>query len=110
MPRKMIETIRNEHVFVDVKRRRDSLGKYVSDVIVGVGAVIEFRPIGSLPLLCLHCTLSIRRMENKTLELHLPDTLDCRSGFESHIPVGLVGIGEFNEPHFRIEVRSYFPP
>src|SRR6266851_5520413 len=79
MPREMIETIRNEHVFVNVKGCCDSLRKHICDVIIGVGAVIEFRSIRSLPLLCLHCALSVRRMENKTLELHFPDSLDCRS-------------------------------
>src|SRR5438445_3808008 len=108
MPCEMIEAIRDEHVLVDVKRRRDSLRKHICDVIIGVGAVIEFRSIGPLPLLCLHNALRVRRMKNKTLELHLSDSLDCRSDFKREIPVGLVRIREFNESHLRIEIRSDF--
>ena len=109
MPREMIEAIRDEHVLVDVKRRRDSLGEYICDVIIGVASVIKFRSIRSLPLLCLHDTLSVWRMKNKALELHLADSFDCRSDFKRQIAIGLVRIRDFNKSHFRIEVRPNFP-
>src|SRR5260370_6945904 len=108
MTRKVIEPVRNEHVFVDVKRCCDSLRKHVSDIIVGVRPVVEVGSKCSLPLLGLHNTLSVGRMEKETLKLQFSDSPDRRSHFESQISVGLIGIHPFDESHFRIEVGPNF--
>src|SRR5207253_5320368 len=41
MARKFVQTVRNKHVLVNVKWRRDPLSKYVHDIGVNVGAIVE---------------------------------------------------------------------
>ncbi len=56
MPGEVIQPVWNEDILVNVKRRCDALCEDVGDVIVAVGAIVEFRSKGSLPLLGLHDT------------------------------------------------------
>jgi hypothetical protein len=65
----MVDTVGNEHTLVNVKRRCDSLGKDVGDIIVRVGAVVELGAEGALPFLSGNFALSIRSVEDEALEL-----------------------------------------
>src|SRR5260370_38636120 len=71
MTGEVIQAVRNEHIFVDVKRRCNSLGKHVSDIVVGVSAVVQIGSKSSLPLLGLHDTLGVWRIPNEAPELQL---------------------------------------
>ena len=102
MSSEMIQAIGNEHIGVVIRCVNTAAMSSI-----GVTTVIEFRPLGSLPL--LHDTLSIRCMENKTPELHLAHSRDSRPGFKRQAPIGSVRIGQFNESHFRVEVRPNSP-
>ena len=82
MAGKMVQTVRNKHVLVNVKGRCDSLSKHVGDIVVGITAVVEFRAESALPLLCLHDIVSVWSLENESLELQLAYATDLRSHFE----------------------------
>ena len=81
MTGEMIEAIRDEYVFINVKWGCDSLRKYIYDVVVSVSTVVEIRPKSVLPFLRRDPAMGIRRVQNKTLELQFADTGGFRSPF-----------------------------
>ena len=82
MAGKMVQTVRNEDVLVNVKGSCDSLCKHVGDIVVGITTVVEFGAESALPLLCLHDIVSVGSVENESLELQLADATDLGSHFE----------------------------
>src|SRR6266852_3022771 len=91
-----------------MKRYCDSLGKHIRDVIVGVRPVVKIGSKCSLPFLRLNDTVRVRCVKKEALELHLSDSSDRRSRFESEISIGFIGIRPFDESNFRIEVGPDF--
>src|SRR5215472_5420697 len=73
MPGPVIQAIGNNHVFVDVEGRNDSLCKHIHDVVVSVGATVEFGAECTLPLLGLQNAVSVRRMKHETFEIQFAD-------------------------------------
>lgn len=57
---KVIETLRDKHAFINVKWGSDSLRKYIHDIVIGVSAVVEFRPKSVLPFLSGDLALGVR--------------------------------------------------
>src|ERR1700741_4004660 len=110
MTGEVIETVRNEHVLVDVKRRGDPLSKHVCDIVVAVSTVVELSSEGSLPFLSGNLVARVGGVENESLELQFTDASDRRSDLESQISVGFVRIGPLNETHFRVKIRADFSP
>src|SRR6185437_2840385 len=51
MPGKMVQSVRNENVLVNVKRCCDSLCEDIRDVIIGVAAVVKLGAKSTLPFL-----------------------------------------------------------
>ncbi len=82
MAGKMVQTVRNKHVLVNVKGRCDSLSKHVGDIVVRITAVVELSAESALPLLCLHGVVSVWSMENEAFELQLAYATDLGSHFE----------------------------
>ena len=82
MAGKMVQTVRDKHVLVNVKGRCNSLSKYVGDIVVGITAVVELSAESALPLLSLHDVVSVWSVENESLELQLADPADLGSHFE----------------------------
>ena len=83
MAGEVIQAVRNEDILVDVKRRCDPLRKHVCDIVVGVSAVVELGAEGALPLLCGDLIVSIRCVENESLELQLADATESGPDLES---------------------------
>jgi len=83
MAGKFVQTIWNKHFLVNVKWRRDPLRKHVYDIVVSVGAIVEIDPESALPFLRLHDVVSVGRVKNESLELHLAHTIDLGSDFRS---------------------------
>src|SRR3989442_15886411 len=80
---KFVQTILNKHVLVNVKWRRDPLRKHVYDIDVSVGAIVEIGVESALPVLRLHDVVSVGRVKNESLELHLAHTIDLGFDFKS---------------------------
>src|ERR1700746_3451482 len=108
MTGEMVETVRNEHILVDVKRGRNPLSKHVCDIVVGVSTVIELGAESALPLLCRYLVVSIRCVEDEAFELQFAYASDFGPDLESEISVRFVRIGPLNKTNFRIEVGSNF--
>ena len=89
--------------------RCDALRKYIYDIIVGVRPAVELTAKRGLPFLRLYFVLRGRRMKDETLELHLADAPDLRPDFERRVSIGLVGVGELDEPYLRIEIGTNLP-
>src|SRR5262245_27785333 len=109
MAREVIQTVWNEHVRVQVKRRRYALREDIGDVVIRVPPVVELCPKRILPLLGLHDIVRVRRMQDEAFELQLTNALDLRPDLESQICECLIGIGPFNKAYFGIEVWPDFP-
>src|ERR1700758_5090713 len=110
MTGEMVETVRNEHILVDVKRGRNPLSKHVRDIVVAVSTVIELSAESALPLLRRDLVVSIRCVEDEAFELQFAYATDCGSELESEISVRFVRIGPLNKTNFRVEVGPDFSP
>jgi len=108
MTREVVEAIRNENAFVDVKWCRNSLRKHVDDIIVRVCAVVEIGTKSVLPLLGFHNILRSRRVENEPFKLHLSNVPDLWPHFERKITVEFVGVAALDKSYFWIEIWSDF--
>ena len=66
MAGKFIQAVRNKHVLVNVKWRRDSLHKHVYEIGVSVGAIVEIGVESAEPFLRLHDVMSVGRVKNES--------------------------------------------
>src|SRR5713226_7426907 len=103
--RKMVDTYRNENVFVNVEWRGNALGKHVGDVVVGVGAVVEQRAERPLPLLRLQGSMCVRNIVKKTFELDLPDAVELGTQHKCLVEKTLDDVGTLEETDFRVVIR-----
>src|ERR1051325_2160629 len=106
----MIQTNRNDDVLVNVERRTDPLRKYIRDIVVGVGPVVDLRAESPLPLLRLHHIVGVWRMKNEPLELQFADATEFRPCFESRISIFTVRIRSFDESQFGVKIGPNFNP
>src|SRR5713226_3832490 len=109
MPGPVVFAHRNKYALVDVKRRGQPLGEDVHNVIVTVGAVVEFDTKGALPLLCLENMVSVGCMEDKAFEVELAHTANFWSELEVAVQVIADAVGSFEKTHLRVEIRTNFP-
>src|SRR5262249_15234730 len=65
----VVEATGNNHVFVDVERRNDALGKHVHDVVICIGTTVEFSAERSLPFLGLQNAVRIWSMKQEALKV-----------------------------------------
>src|SRR2546422_4274029 len=105
MPSPVVFTNWNENMLVEVERGRESLGKDVHNVVVGVGTVVEFDAKGVLPFLRLQNVVSVGRMKNKSFEVQLAYAAERRARLEVRVEVVTDAISSLNEPNFLIKVR-----
>src|SRR5437667_10754119 len=87
MSRPAIQAGRNNDVFVDVKRRHDSLSENIHDVVIGVGPIMEFSAERSLPFLGLQDAVSVGGMKHETFEIQFADTANHMSLYYVEIRV-----------------------
>ena len=59
MPRPVVNPDRDTYVLVDVERGSKALRKYIRDIVIGVGAIVEIRAERRLPFLGLYRTVGI---------------------------------------------------
>ena len=90
MASEMIQTVRNENIFVNVKRRGDPLRENIGYVVIGVCPVMEFSAECALPFLCGNFVARIGCMENETLKLQLTDGRNRGPDFEGQISIRFV--------------------
>src|SRR6266496_1574069 len=108
MSRPVVNTYWNIDVPVDIEWRREPLGKYVHDIVIRVGTIVEDGAKGGLPFLRLDSSSRIRGMEEEALEVHLPEIGAQRTELEIRIHVVADAIRAFHKTNFRIEVRPDF--
>src|SRR6185437_4057995 len=66
---KVIQTVWNKHIFVNVERRCDSLRKHVSYIVIRITSIVKLRAEGALPFLGLDHIVRVGRVLNESLEL-----------------------------------------
>ncbi len=105
----VVDTHWNVDIFVDVEWGGEPLGKYVDDVVVGVGAVVKIGPKGGLPFLRLDGMMSVRSVKDETLKLQFSDTRDGRTNFERGIRKIADTVGAFEKSNLWVEVGADLP-
>src|SRR5215467_243133 len=93
-----------------MERRRNSLRKYIDDIVVGVGAVVKLSAKRVLPFLRGYLAGSVGRMKNKAFELQFTHSWNAGPHLEGQVAVGLVCVGPLHETNLWIEIRAGLPP
>jgi len=104
---KVVDADGDEDILVDVEGSGEALYENVSDVVVGVCAVVKFCAKRGLPLLGRNVAVRIRRVKNKAFELEFADAADCGTDFESSVGESFIRIGALDKADFGIEIRAY---
>ena len=102
----VVFTDRNKGVFVDVERSDKTLGKYVHDVVIAIGPIVEFNAKGVLPFLCLQNMVSVGGVKNEAFKVELTHTAKFRPGLEIHIRVVTDTVVTFEKAHLGIEIGA----
>src|SRR5215471_8491353 len=100
----VILTDRDKDVLVDIERSGETLRKYVHNVVIAVGRVIEFDPKRVLPLLSLQNMFRIRGVKHEAFEIELAHTMEFWPRLEVHIRVVTDTVGTFKKADLGIEV------
>src|SRR5215469_577696 len=106
MARPVVFTNRYEDVLVDVEWCGEALRKDIHNVIVAVGAVIEFDAKRVLPLLGLQNMFRVRSVKNEVFKIEFPHTAQFRPRLEVHIRVVTDTVGTFQKADLGIEIGT----
>src|SRR5690348_3321796 len=99
---------RDEDILIDIERSGKTLRKYVDNVVVAVGTVIEFDAKCVLPLLGLQNTVYVWRVKDEAFEVKFTHAAKLRPRLEVHLRVITDAVIAFQEANLRIEVGTNF--
>src|SRR5215469_2090291 len=102
----VVFTNRNKDVLVDIEWSGEALRKYVHNVVIAVGTVIEFDAKRVLPLLSLQNVFRVRRMKNEPFKIELTHTAKFRPRLEVDIRVVTDTVGTFKKTDLGIKVGT----
>lgn len=104
MARPMVFPNRNKDVLENVERGRETLCEYVHDVVVAVGAIIEFNTKRVLPFLGFENMVRVWGVEDEPFEIELTYTAQFWPWLEGHIGIITDAIVALEKSDFGIEV------
>src|SRR5215469_15226512 len=102
----VVLTKRNEDVLVDIEWSGDTLRKDIDNVVVAVGAVMEFDAKRVLPFLGLQNMFRVRSVKDEALKIELAHTAKFWPRLEVHICVVTDTVGTFQKADLGIEIGT----
>src|SRR5205823_2543271 len=114
MASEVIESIRDENILIDMKRRRNALGEPIQDVVVGVSTIIQLGIKTAVPFLSKYRTVSLGSIEQQPFESQLANAGDSGPDLEGQVCTRSVRVSAFEEADFGLEAGSrsaalYYP-
>src|SRR5215469_3115560 len=106
MTRPVVFSNRNEDVLVDIEWSGETLRKDIDNVVVAVGAVIEFDANRVLPFLGLQNMFRVWSVKNEAFKIELTHTAKFRPRLEVHIRVVTDTVGTFQKADLGIEIGT----
>src|SRR5438046_1173237 len=106
MASEVIESIRDENILIDMKRRRNALGEPIQDVVVGVSTIIQLGIKTAVPFLSKYRTVSLGSIEQQPFESQLTNAGDSRPDLEGQVCACFVRVSPFRSEEHTSELQS----